>query len=537
MFGKSKKPEKPDTQQVIAPSEGELILEQLFTDELPASKPRTVEGEVVDAEFIEVSRDDSARRSSKRRGAAPRRSLFGLGRRESPAFIADSAAGDTVDSVSDPDGELLLDITAGAVSEQPTEAEARVSVEASDDGARSRSRKPKKEKLTRAPKASKTRVPRRRAQKDVYLVAQIAGDRQIYWRLAEKGVEPVDALPAGARAISFSKDDLRFETDQALSHKAAEAVVLQEVGEAVYVLNRSKELKAVYATFRERVEKLDYRIGPGALVIDRLVRSRAPEAEALVVGLELKDSTGRDALLILYYLSATGQASEPQVSVYPEDRDFLLSQFAAAHQAARENAQVLMLDYEALLEAAAKLELYPNEPALAGIPLRKIWTYSAAATVILAIASAGWAYHEFTQHEQARRQLTAARTSAEFAQRETTELLNGSPRALARGVSLNVSEILSRSHAIWVPGARVQFTADGTEVNYRVTLPLIGSGTGASRATAARVNTQSLEALLHVPTPADCERSQINFSGTFNEAQLNIRCPAPAHPLDRYRGN
>lgn len=524
--------------------DGELILEPLFVNERPTSEESRPSGfadlaaEAEDAEFIDYSP------SAAKEAATPKKSGGGLGRlfsrkprkpKEKPT-PAPAAAVDVegvaeileleIEPKTAPVEEegLVLDVEPPAASEPP-KAE----------------RKPRKVKKERKPKVRKSKAPKGekvsrfgRRPREIFVMAELRDDRALYWRLDEKGVESVDSIPDKAKALSFSTEDLRFEVDAPMSHSAAEGHVLREVGEAVHLLNRSKELGAIYATLEERIEKRAYRLGPAQLLVDRLVRERAPAAAALIIAVELKDASGRDALMVLYYLSATGRCSEPQISVYPDNREFLISQFAATHQAAREQAQVLLLNHADLHTAAARALFYPNEPVVGGIPVRKLWLNAAAAGVVGAALCAGWAYQAHQQYEHVRSATKRVESSVELLQRNISATLAGSPRALAEGLSLDLSTVLARSSEVWVPGAYVRLTADGFRAEYQVTLMLLQGDVGR-RGAVSRINTEALKALLHLQTPADCERSPLNFDGRFNEAQLNIRCEAPPHPLDRYR--
>jgi len=548
MFGKSKKPEtgnaadsKKAASSGASADQGELILEQLFMDEQPPTKTSRFAALAEEAEVVEAAQVSSAPKS-RQDPATPKQFsgktnsglLSGVfsrkpkarapgPQREAPDVAPVESLGIATVATGTPSADSSPEVHAAEHDGPPvTSTMSEVSVTVS---------KPAK---ARAPKAFKKSTSRRNSR-DIYLSAQIAGDRSIFWKLTAQGIEPVEALPAGSHALSFSKDDLRFEVETRVSYSAAQSLALQEVGDAVYLLNRSKDLRAVYATLRSRIEGLHYRLGPGQLLLDRLIQERASEAEALIVAVELKDLSGRDALLILYYLSATGRSSEPQISVYPDNREFLLSQFAAVHQASRENAQVLLVDHTALFEASTHAAFYPNEPQLGGIPLRKVWSQSAMAGVLVAIAALGWAYQGFTQNDQIRRSTTRVQSSIDFAQKTASGLLSSSPRALARALTLDVEQILARSQRLWVPGSRIQLTADGGGAEYRITLSLPHVRTSAVTANGTEGNTDALSTLLHLKAPEGCQRENLNFSGTLNEAQLNVRCEAAPHPLDHYR--
>lgn len=537
--------------------QGELLVEQLFLDEQPRAKDSKLATLAEDAEFVDVETStvkaepaqpaEGSKRSpdrAKRPGILPgllSKRLSALKKSRQKKATESSQTAETMDLIESVSDEVASNLSIDFLEVPAAVSEYAAAGDSTVGGIKEHQTKPGKSGKKKGGKLVKSTVqkhekaikPNRRRSRDIFVCAQIAGDRSIYWKLTARGVEPIEALPADAQVLSFAKKDLRFEVETRISHRAAEALALQEVGDAVYILNRSKDLRAVYATLQARIRELPHRIGPGQLVLDHLVKERAPQAEALIVALELKDPSDRDALLILYYLSATGRSSEPQISVYPDNREFLLSQFAATHQATRENAQVLLVDHAALLEAAARAEFYPNEQQVAGIPVRQIWSHAAAVGLVTGAISMGWAYQAFKQNEQARSASARVQFSVEIAQQAISSLLSSSPRALAKGLSLDTQRIMERSHELWVPGSRVQVMADGSGTEYRLTLPLVDAHTTTA---VSRVYAQAVSRLLHLEMPADCEGGTLNFSGTFNEAQLNVRCEAAPHPLDRYRG-
>jgi hypothetical protein len=367
------------------------------------------------------------------------------------------------------------------------------------------------------------------------LVVEVGGNRTLFWRLTPNGVEPLDQIAADAKAIRFSREDCRFEVEGRVAHRQAEALALQELGDPVQIVNRSRQCGVVYATKHAQVSSVAYRFGPGQMLVDRLVRERMPEPGALIVGLDLKDSSGRRALLIFYYLSASGRSSSPQVSVYPEDRDFLLSQFAASQQAARENAQVLLLDQEALWSVSHDVALYPIEPMLGPIPLRQLWSQAAALATIAAMAATMWTHYASLQHDRMQREFARAQEAVKRVERANMALLESSPRALAKTLTLDVPTASVRARQVWVPGSRVQMVVSAAGTDLTVVLPLASTRMGRQSSTPVAVEPALVYALLALKIPIGCKRTDMHFSETLNEAQLTVHCETPTHPLARYR--
>jgi|GEM_PF-5216147 len=536
LFGKQK-PAKEASKAAPADSvqepativDGELIVETLFVEEKNPTKTSrfaglSEEGEIIDVKPVAAPapKEKGSRnprgfgRLFGRKGSDVSSATSSTGRGESP--LTEHPASESASSAPVPDA---AEVTPPGQEARPEQSRRKKSKQ-----------KPPKEKKPSQKKVGSRRFARRSAER--FLTIALDAERTLFWRLSRQGVEPVETLPDGAVAISFSAEDQRYPVDTRLTQKQAEVTVVQEVGEAVHVINRSKDLRTLYATPRARIERLSYRLGPGQLLLDQLARERARDAEALIVGVELKDHTGRDALLILYYLSATGRSSAPQVSVYPDNRDFLVSQFAAAHQAARENAQVLLLDHIALFEAAQSLALYPNEPMLGSIPVRKLWTHAAALAVLGATGALVFAYQTWNEYERLRSALTRTQNAVQQLQSANALRLESSPRALARTLSLDIAPIFRQAQNLWLPGGRVSVMVDGTSAEYVITLPL-QTRSSTDRRLAVPTDGRVIDLLLNREPPTDCTRGDLNLTGNFNEAQLIIRCEAAARPLDRYR--
>lgn len=506
-------------------AEGELILEQLFVEEPKTTKTPKFASVAEEADFIDVTPAKSATTKTEKPDKPKDAGFSFFKKRENKADAI------KVESPRD----LTTDASSSAAVEDifvapKTEATKQDSVAAKAPESPKVAKKEKPQNAAR-PKVQK---PRKRSN-EYFLLTEIGGGRTVTWKMTSQGVATIETVPANAGVISFSHEDKRFEVDGKKTQSQALSIALEEIGDEVHVLNRSKDLGAVYATLRSRVDSSDYRLGPGQLLVDTLVQARAKDAPALIIGLELKDCEGRDALLVLYYLSAAGRLSDPQVSIYPDNRDFLLSQFAAAHQAARESAQVLLLDNAAVFDTAAAMQFYPHEPMLGRVPARVVWRNAAFLSVLAAAASTSFAYQAMTQHNNARGQAARIQAQVQALQHANAGLLDGSPRALAKGLTLDLDHIIKLSHSFWVPGARVQLKADGTGTDYLITVQMMKTTPSGAPSASAPINQRAVDALLNLKTPEECTRGALNFSGTFNEAQLSIRCEAPPSALDRYR--
>jgi hypothetical protein len=200
----------------------------------------------------------------------------------------------------------------------------------------------------------------------------------------------VDALPAGSSAISISAADLRVSTEGALSNSRAQTLASEIVFEPVYAINHSKSLQVIYATSQARVDATAYHLNPGILLLDVIRQRRGLENVAPIFGLRLKDTQGRDTIVALYHRSASGYVSGPQISIYPEDLELVLTQFRTA-QEVREPAQVSLFGHKELLEARSSLSRYPHKPMLGITPKHLVWVCIMLGSLAFAVMSAAGA--------------------------------------------------------------------------------------------------------------------------------------------------
>jgi hypothetical protein len=368
---------------------------------------------------------------------------------------------------------------------------------------------------------------------DPYIVLEIGGSRTLIWQLMEQGLETRDEVPVGASAISFAATDLRFAVEGAISNRKADTLAVESTGEPVYLINRSKDLGAIYASNRLRFSELTYRPGPGALVLETLHAPDSVAEQPAILGFQLKDAADKDAVVILYYRAPSGELGTPQISIYPDNLEFVLSQFATANQL-RADFKLVLFDNAALRRAAATLVLYPNQPSFGAVSSQTAWRVAATVAVVAALGTGAWAGYEYRSTAGYAGELAQLKQHDQRAKHEAQELLESSSVTLARELSLPLDTALARSQALWVPGARVSMTVDGDSSDYTVLLPLNTKLTGHSliQPTAELV----VEQLRTLAVPTGCQRNTFNFSGALNEVTLTIHCQDTVSTLSRYRG-
>jgi hypothetical protein len=155
--------------------------------------------------------------------------------------------------------------------------------------------------------------------------------------------------------------------------------------------------------------------------------------------------------------------------------------------------------------------------------------------MMAALAATLWTHQLSLQHDRARGELAHAEEAVKRIQRANTALLESSPRALARALTLDVPTASARAREVWVPSARVQMVVAATGTDFTVILPLASPRAGHQSSTLVGADPALVHALLALKTPVGCKRTDVHFSETLNEAQLTVHCETPPHPLARYR--
>jgi hypothetical protein len=297
-------------------------------------------------------------------------------------------------------------------------------------------------------------------------------------------------------------------------------------------LNDSKSLGALYATPQIRFSEIAYRASPGSRLVDLLHAQEETPGESATIGFQLKDLSGADAIIVLFYRAPSGELSKPQVILNPDSLEFVLSQFATAHQIARDS-KLFLYDVPQLLSVAGTLRPYPDQPMFGSWPITQVLWGSVGVAGIVALAAAGWAGYQYHQLQSQGQAVVQAKKQADDAEAHARALVENSSSTLAQQLSLQLERAIARSNDFWVPGSRVQLTVDGNTSDYIIRLPLM---TRASPRQALQpIDDAAVDRLRTLVIAAPCKRKDFTFSGVLNEVSLSVHCEDPAAALTRYR--
>jgi hypothetical protein len=412
----------------------------------------------------------------------------------------------------------------------------KADVEASAEAAAAPVPKTAKVKKATATKAPKTAKFNGKAEKRVSLLVELDTGRQLYWTLEADSLVQTTEIPTGP-VISFSKEDFRFKADRPLSYKQASDLSLQEIGEVVQVINRSKDLSAVYATRQERAMNATYAILPGQQALDRILTEKKLTGQPLICGFLLKGADDT-SLAVLFSVGADGETTKPQISVNPDSMEFVLSQFSASRKLDRNVVKEILFDNKDFLAAIGGATAYPNEPVWRGVPVRQILSGVAVVGLAVSVGLGAWAGYQFqqlTSLQSKKTQLTREMTSTKG---QVSNLIMGSVPDFVNAMSLDVPALSARAQNLWIPDTHLTMTADQSSVKYEISMPVKRSVTFGNRPTALDpITPEHHQKLVNFTAPEGCTRTPIGVTGGLNETQLIINCETGNPALAHYRND
>ena len=368
------------------------------------------------------------------------------------------------------------------------------------------------------------------------VLVELEGMRRVYWRISSNQVEEIPAESVNS-AISFSKNEQRFNVELPVSFSAAQDLALAEMGEDVRVINASRSVRAVYASTAARIQELQpIQTSPGLLLIEHLLKDLRTAGESLICGLVLKGNGASQSLALIYHFTENDEVGDVQVTVNPDNLNFILAQFAASRKLDVAETKVVLLQNDDLLKVAHLRENYPHEQVWQGIAVRKIvWNATALAAVVavgtaLYAAQGYWALHAVNSKVQ------EAQDKKALTMKNVDQVLTHSVVSFAQSQSLNLSEVTERAGEVWAPGAKVTVEASTRNQTYRVELPLTRGGLVGNRPSVLhQLALSNVEPLLNMAPPKGCTKAVPEVSGGMNAIQITVACESLAGALSAYR--
>lgn len=502
---------------------------------------RTPSAEVVDVtdEAQQTEQPDASEAGSLPDKPVPaaRSTLAGLLKSRKPAATPSEA----VDAPTEP-----------TIGEEPLNPQAKPSKPVSKLGAMFASKKARPGTQTPAespaasadPKPAKKAKPAKKQKSgavptSIVLLTELGENgKSLLWEMTATTLAQVPVTPAPADVISFSKEDIRFHMEGATSYKKALDMAIEEVGELVAVVNRSKDLSAVYCTREERATASPYRVAAGQQALDMLLKKTGRTEQSLVTGFSLKDASGLSSVVVLYAVSAEGESSKPQVTVNPDNMEFVLSQFTSSRKINRKETEVVLFTNEDLLSVAGDIKPFADEKVWNGIPVRVLQNAGAGLTGIIAAGAVGWMALGYTQKQLLVAQTTKVQVESKALTEKNNELIGSSLVSFASKLSQDQARMFSLAQQVWVPTSKVSAEMKADETKITVVLPLVLGGTfNNGPSVNAVADAANVRRLYEKEAPEGCSKSQPQTTGNLNEIRIDIVCQAPDSTFHRYRGD
>lgn len=367
------------------------------------------------------------------------------------------------------------------------------------------------------------------AQKRIYVAVRIGNP--ILYEITSGGVTEVsmEELPEEATVVTCDEFDTRIETARTVSHSAATRLAMRTTGERLWVVNRSKDLRAIYGRAPERIKEFGRRTAPGAMVFDILAAKRGLDRRNVIVGLDAGESP---RLVVVYGYRGDGEQSPPQFAIEPHDVRLFIDEYARMNEIAPERAPELFSASE-FLEAVSRATRYPAEPTLAGIEQSRVYWTIAAVTATAAISIMAYAGWQWRTGRIAEESAAAARAESARLASEVSAMTESNPKGLARAAGLDAERILRLASSVWSPGMSVSVDASAESIVLRVRArELGGSGTAANTtAPSSRTEFGQIRNALERETPADTTRGSLSVERGLNEFIVEYRAESGLGPL------
>jgi hypothetical protein len=522
LFGR-KKPAQPKDEEIVEPKAASGFLKQ------SSGGPRPELEQAMRAPDETAGQEASNVSSAEIR--TPLRVSAGSTDESTPAVesaVVDPAIGDTSTSSQAPATKKsflgLGSRKTGDIGTDKTEKTSKQPRKKAEKKSEKKSLTPKKSKGTSA--------------KETHIYVQLDGNqKEFFWALRANGIEEV-SRESVTRAASFSKDDYAIKALKSLSHKAAEDLALQEIGEPVHLVNRSRDLGFVYATREERALTSTFRLAPGQQVLDKLLKRQKVAGKHTIAGFTFLDSEGRTAVAVLYYISPEGEITKPQVTLNPDKMEFVLGEFAKQRKLNRKDAEVVLFSNADFLSEAATLQSYPIERVWRGVPVSQLWRVAAMVAGIGAIgtlASTGLAYMQVRATDA---NIVTLQARQDQAKAQASRVIANNLYAFSHALSVDESVVFDTAQEIWRPGTRLVVEAKLDRATYTVHIPVVTNKTFNNKPSVdATPPKEQVDAALQVSVPPGCRKDITSVSGNLNEVQISVVCENRRSPLSGFRND
>ncbi|MDE3009833.1 MAG: hypothetical protein KGI67_03005 [Pseudomonadota bacterium] len=362
--------------------------------------------------------------------------------------------------------------------------------------------------------------------------------RRLFWEVGPAGIIEVPEVARDAAVlVSFDQHDHRLRALQKRSSRQARLAFMREWGEAVRLVNRARDLGAVYGRDpgQSVARPAGCRLVPGLQLMDQLALLRAVDPAGRVLGLRLGagDGNGR-RLVLLFAYDAQGELQGFQEAANPPALDYLVDEFCRSLAVTPATGEPIWFDQHDAADVLALLRPYPDEDELFELPLRCWWQAGQRASLACSALALGWsmwgAFDAWSAHVEAQQAQATRRQLAGVIQQGLRQHL----RALAWSETVDLAHLFRDAEALWRPGTRVQVLALPDHIDY--TLRLAQPGPADARPSAGRSSwlPHPLRATLDAggaELPAGVHALDPAIGGDLNAYYLRFRRETPLPAL------
>ena len=391
-----------------------------------------------------------------------------------------------------------------------------------------------KEKSVPAPTQKRAAVPKGPV-KQITLLTELDNGRQLFWNLTTTSLQQLPGTPELPAVLSFSKDDVRIYSDTVLTYAKADEVATVDIGEDVVVVNKTKELNTLYCTRADRAMTALFRIAPGQQALDALLKATDRTGRAFVTGFLVRDEAAATSVAILYYVSAEGESSKPQVTLNPDNMDFLLAQFMATRKADKKTTEVHFFDNADLLSVAGDFRYFPNEKVWNGVPIRVLQRGGAVLTGVIAAASVAFTAVNYTQQKLLDSDIRTMKENASDLNKKTNQRIGESIYSFSQNVSQDQERMFAVAEQVWSPGAKLLAEMKGQDTKVTVNFPLSTNRQFQNKVSVySAVSPEAVAKITGMVAPEGCQKNKPQTTGSLNEIRIDIVCQTFDSPFSRY---
>lgn len=398
------------------------------------------------------------------------------------------------------------------------------------------------------------------ADNGVYLYNKVKGERRWY-RCAETGQALLvkDAPNSYGLAFSLDEDEVRLPTTTRLSYHESFRRLRQERGIHASLINRSKDLSAVYGIDELTAHAFPGKTIPLLLLVDKIVRAKVqaesiqgpvvalilfgaaghPNLNALVVGYNEDNSVAIGTLasnivdlapvlsnairVMTNANSLRGLPFSPAMVANNPDQKRLEAEFIRTN--------TVRIEFTDLLDAAANELGYPRAQVFRGVAVQSIGRIALMTSAVA--AAAGWLgfFLLVQQVKQVQKETLAITAAKEAKQAELKEKLLARVDGLSRKLTLDPTGLFDAAAVVWHPGTKVQLDANLAKADMSLVIPNVrgnlAPGMDRRLAPSSASDTAMLEAL-RTPPPPGWTLNGIETSGDLNAFHVAFA----THPVD-----